>query len=222
MTESLKRRPLQAAKPSMADIAIVLVGLVSASGAGVAAYRAVGPYGHGPFHANLYRTEDLHSGRGLLYRQVRNEDGTATQYVFSGLTLQQIRLVREVDGRPETVTMHMHDGTVAGIEGPGQSVAVEPGSGLVKIGFSLDGSGVIDAWQFVDKEGVMQRIEVSRRQDGEVDRWEYYEGGQLARVEEDNNRDGKADRWLTYEAGILMHEARDRNGDGQPDTRRRP
>jgi hypothetical protein len=45
---------------------------------------------------------------------------------------------------------------------------------------------------------------VSTRRDGTVDRWEYYENGQLARVDEDTDHNGKADRTSTYDAGILV------------------
>ncbi len=58
---------------------------------------------------------------------------------------------------------------------------------------------------------------MSTRRDGTIDRWEYYEKGQLARVEEDKDRNGRVDRWLTYEEGILISTAVDANGDGTPD-----
>jgi len=62
------------------------------------------------------------------------------------------------------------------------------------------------------------KIEISRRRDTTVDRWEYYEKGQLARVEEDTDRDGRVDRWMTYEEGILINTVVDANKDGQPDA----
>ena len=45
---------------------------------------------------------------------------------------------------------------------------------------------------------------MSTRRDGTIDRWEYYEKGQLARVEEDKDRNGRADHRSTYQDGILI------------------
>jgi len=87
----------------------------------------------------------------------------------------------------------------------------------VKSGFSLAGDGIVDAWAYRDDKGQLLRIEVSKRRDGKVDRWEYYDKGQLARVEEDTDHNGRVDRWATYDAGILMSTVVDANGDGRPD-----
>ena len=53
---------------------------------------------------------------------------------------------------------------------------------------------------FSRPDGKIARVEISSTGDETaIDRWEYYEGGQLVRVEEDTNGDGRADKWETYE-----------------------
>lgn len=201
---------------------IVLVGLVLAAASSVVAYRVVGPYGDGPINVGLYRAQDPETGVQLVYRDVSKDDGTVMRYLFldSSRALKQIQVRRQVGGKWEAVTVHMGTGGVTRLDAGGRSVARDGKDGGTRVGFSLRGNGVIDAWEFRDAKGQLVKIEVARRQDGAVDRWEYYDNDQLARVEEDDNRDGKPDRWLTYEAGILVGEARDRDGDGRPDPGR--
>ncbi len=194
------------------------MGLVLAAAASVAAYRVVGPYGDGPINVGLWRTQDPETGVQLVYRDVTRADGTVLRYLYndSNRVLKQIQVRRVVDGEVKTVGLHLDSTGVARLDAPGRSVARDGSSGGVKVGFSLRGNGVIDAWEYRDAKGQLTKIEVSRRQDGNVDRWEYYENDQLARVEEDENRDGKPDRWLTYEAGILVGESRNKGGGDRP------
>lgn len=184
----------------------------------VAAYSKVGPYGDGPINVGLYRAEDPETGEQLVYREVRNADGTLLRYLFADTTrkLKQIQVMRVVNGKLETVGLHMGKGALTRFDAGGRSVERTP-TGGIKAGFSLRGNGVIDAWEYRDPQGLLLKIEVSRLQNGAIDRWEYYQDDQLARVEEDENHDGRVDHWLTYEAGILVKEARDKDGDGRPD-----
>lgn len=182
------------------------------------AYRSVGPYGDGPINVGLWRTLDPETGAQLVYRDVPQANGSVFRYLFndSNRVLKQIQVRRVVDGEVKSVGLHMDSAGVARLDAPGRSVARDGSSGGVKVGFSLRGNGVVDAWEYRDAKGLLTKIEVSRRQDGNVDRWEYYENDQLARVEEDENRDGKPDRWLTYDAGILVGESRSKGGGDRP------
>lgn len=211
----VRRRKTSATK---VDLVIVIAGLVMAAASSVLAYRAVGPFGDGPLTAGLRRTQDPETGAQLVYRDVPKADGTVLRYLFhdSNRRLSQIQVRRVVDGKLEIVGLHVGANGVTRIDAGGGTLERDPGGGA-RIGFSLRGNGVIDAWEYRDAAGALVKIAVSRRQDGVVDRWEYYEADQLARVEEDENRDGRPDRWLTYQAGILVSESRDRNGDGRPD-----
>lgn len=216
MPEPTRHRPSRRAiATSRSDVIIVVVGFLLSAAASVMAYRAVGPYGDGPINVGLWRTQDPETGAQLVYRDVPQPDGTVLRYLFSdgSRALKQIQVRRVVDGEVKTVGVHMDSTGVARLDAGGRSVVRDGSSGGVKVGFSLRGNGVIDAWEFRDAKGQLTKIEVSRRQDGNVDRWEYYENDQLARVEEDENRDGKPDRWLTYEAGILVEETRNRGRD---------
>lgn len=192
------------------------------------AYRIVGPYGDGFLNVGLYRGHDPETGRDAIHREVRQADGSVTRYVASaaGQPVTSVRATGTLGGKRQTLEVNLNAGKIAafGLDTDGDGLAdVRDYFGddlkLVKQGFSVSGTGAIDAWQYRDAAGAVVRIEVSRRQNGTVDRWEHYEQGQLSRVEEDDDRDGKPDHWMTYDAGILIHEARDRNRDGQPDSR---
>lgn len=203
-------------------MAIFAAGLITAAGASVVAYRLVGPYGDGPLDVGLYRTEDPETGRQLVYRDVPRPDGATLRYLFDDATraLTRVAVLQSVNGKLQEIGLRIDKGVLTQVEADGQTVATDAASGGMKVGFSLRGDGVIDAWQFRDPKGVLLKIEVSRHQDGKVDRWEYYENDQLARVELDDNRDGRVEHWQTYDAGILIAEAWDRDGDGKPDPGR--
>lgn len=223
MSDHGRRRPSQQSlRASVTDIAIVAVGLAAALGSSVAAYHVVGPYGDGPLNVGVYRAQDPDTGEQFVYRDVRNADGTVLRYLFedSSRKLTQVLVMRSVNGKLETVGLHMGSTGLTRVDVGGHSVEGDAKAGFVKVGFSLRGNGVIDAWEYRDAKGQLLKIEVSRSQDGRIDRWEYYKDEQLARVEADENRDGRIDHWLNYESGILVKEAWDRDGDGRPDPGR--
>ena len=189
------------------ELSILLVGIVAAACAAVFAYRIAGPYGNGFINFGVDRTVDLEN-RPVLVRNVRRADGSTLRYFFDIGTRQLTgtRVLAAGADRPEDMVPPPPEELTRKI--------TTPGGGK---GFSLAGNGIIDAWQYPDAQGRPERIEVSRRQDGRIDRWEFYKDGQLALVEEDNDHDGRVDHWLNYEAGILVKEAVDRDGDGKPD-----
>src|SRR5688500_15936530 len=87
------------------DLAIFVGGLVLAAVAGVVAYRIVGPYGDGPLNVGLYRMRDPETGKQLLYREVRTDDGKVARVLFdqeSGI-LREVRLTFDAGSRRETV-----------------------------------------------------------------------------------------------------------------------
>ena len=102
-----------------------------------------------------------------------------------------IRVERDldVDGRPDRWEYYRHADDLVG-------------GRVLKVGFSLAGDAVVDAWAFHGADGQVARVEVSTARDGVVDRWEHDAGGALVRVETDG--DGRADGWSTYENGILV------------------
>ena len=200
------------ASRSKVDVALLAAGLIGAAASGVAAYRIVGPYGDGPLNVGLYRAQDPETGRQLVYRDVRVANNVTLRYFFEDTTRQflEVRLVREGQADmtfPRNEKERIPAGT-AGVQA------------LIKTGVSLGGDGIIDAWTYRDALGRVHRIDVSRRRNGTVDRWEFYKDNQLARVEQDDDGDGRVDCWLTYDAGIMIHDARDSDGDGRPDPGR--
>jgi hypothetical protein len=69
---------------------------------------------------------------------------------------------------------------------------------LVQVGYSRRNNGLVDATAFFDRDGAIERIEISTRADGQFNRVEYYRADALARVEEDTNGDRRPDKWESY------------------------
>ena len=104
---------------------------------------------------------------------------------------------------------------------------------LEKVGISRSNDGIVDSWAFAspddddlddddpdnDDDNDVERVDVSTRRDGVVDRREYYENGQLVRAEQDTDANGLVDKWETFSGGVLTSAAFDTEGLGQP-TRR--
>ncbi|MEP7310575.1 MAG: hypothetical protein ABJA98_34155 [Acidobacteriota bacterium] len=90
---------------------------------------------------------------------------------------------------------------------------------LAKIGISLAGDGVEDAWTYLGVDGHVDRIESSPLRDGKIERVEYFDRGVLSRAEEDTDGDGRIDKWETYEATRLVMVAFDTTGRGIADRR---
>ncbi len=63
-----------------------------------------------------------------------------------------------------------------------------------------------------------KRVESDTNGDGVLDRWEFYEEGEIVRAETDRDFDGIVDEWLYFEGGQIMKGERDMDGDGKPDT----
>lgn len=201
------------------DVVIVAAGLVAAIVSGVAAYRTAGTYGDGFLNYGLYRASERGVQAPLVIRKVVTDQGLLLHYVFDGGTrrLTELRVMPGPGGPSEVVRIDLAQGIPGRFDLDRTAVAWDDGERKVRIGFSQGGAGRLDTWQFWGADGQLAEVRVSRRADGAVDRWEYYDQGQLARVEEDANRDGRVDHWQIYDAGILLEEAFDRDDDGRPD-----
>ena len=92
---------------------------------------------------------------------------------------------------------------------------------LEKVGLSRRDDGKPDGWAFAGKDGKsVERIEVSSTSDmKKIDRFEHYDATGLIAAEEDTNGDGRVDKWETYVVGAVKTAAFDANGDGRPDRR---
>ena len=197
------------------------LGIVGAVAAGHLAYRAVGPYGDGPFGAGYRRVLDVDSGRHILVyefqtpsspiRAVVNErTGRFEEFRYDsdgdGRTDQRLHV--ELEGRIRTEQDFDADGVVdRWLYYP--SLAAFERDEVERIGFSTARDSVVDAWHVHGVTGPTGLVEVSTDRDGSVDRWEYYEDSLLTRVEEDTNGDGQVDAWWDYDEGLLIGSSSD-------------
>ena len=210
---------------------VLAAGLLAAAVSGLVAYRAVGPYGDGPFGAGFRRIPHPDGGgRSTLVHESELGGGTV-RAVIDDRTRRalELRLDADDDGRAETRAWV--DGTTGAVRVERDLDADgvperweyyaggrEAGQGRAeKVGFSLAGDAVADAWAFHGADGRIVRVEVSTGRDGVVDRWEHYENGVMVRAEADTDGDGRVDVWSRYEDGILAATATDADGDGRPD-----
>ena len=223
-----KRGARRAGLPTHVASVGLVAGLLLSVLSGVAAYRGIGPYGDGPFGAGFRRIPADSAGRSILVHD-SGSGADAVRAVIDERTGRVVEL-RIVSGDPGSTT-HLHLDDRGGVRIPrdvdGDGIADRwdywedvrrIGSGVAdKVGFSLAGDEIVDAWVFHDELGQVSRVEVSTARDGIVDRWEHYSGEELVRVETDTDQDGRIDSWSTYRNGILSTTRSDADGDGIPD-----
>lgn len=87
---------------------------------------------------------------------------------------------------------------------------------LVRVEEDSDQDGAIDAWTEY-RGGQIQRRRADANHDGAVDTWTLYRDGQTLRHEQDATGDGFRDRVGFYRDGRLEHDEVDTDGDGRPD-----
>ena len=183
---------------------------------GVAAYRAIGPYGDGPFGGGFRRIASPDGRGSTLVRDFEHAGQTVRAVIDErSRRASELRFDLDADGLHETLAhIDPEQGGVRlerDLDADGVTDRWEHYAGLTefqagrveKVGFSLAADGVEDAWAFHGADGRLVRLEVSTRRDGVVDRWEHYEDGSMVRAESDDDGDGRADTWSTYVNGIL-------------------
>ena len=89
---------------------------------------------------------------------------------------------------------------------------------IERVGISRSNDGTQDAWLIPAVDGSIARIDVSTRRNGKPNRQEFYEKGALIRVQEDTDGDGRVDKWEQYESGALVSVSFDTVGSGKPTT----
>jgi hypothetical protein len=90
---------------------------------------------------------------------------------------------------------------------------------LTKIGTSRAGDGKEDSWSYFSADGGLSRVDVSTRHDGKVNRVEHYLKDVLVAAEEDVDGDGQMDKWEVYDGDRLASVAFDTTHRGTPDRR---
>ena len=191
-------------------------GLLAAALSGVVAYSIVGPYGDGPFGAGYRRLPHPEGGGSILVHDAQH-GALVVRTVVDERTrrMSELQLDADADGQVDTRAQVDPGGGVRverDLDADGipdrwdfYRDADDVARGRVaKVGFSLAGDAVIDAWAFYGPDGRLARVAVSTARDGVVDRWEHYERGVLVRVETDGDGDGRVDAWSAYENGILV------------------
>ena len=209
--------------------ASLVAGLLASVAGGIATCRAVGPYGDGPFGAGFRRLPAAEAGATVLVHDARVGPDVVRAVIDEGTG--RVRELRLAPGGDFAAALRLHVEEDGGVRTPrdldGDGVPdrweyyadvreVESGE-IEKVGFSLAGDEVVDAWAYHDEAGEIRRVEVSTGRDGVVDRWEHYRGGALVRVESDRDRDGRVDHWSTFSGGVLESTRSDADGDGIPD-----
>ena len=93
-------------------------------------------------------------------------------------------------------------------------------SALAYVGASSRPDGIEDTWTFTPAANGERIVARSRRRDRQIDRREYFRGDALVRVEEDTNADGQVDKWDRYEGPVLREVTFDVSlSAGRPDYR---
>lgn len=209
--------------------ALLVAGVVASVAAGITTCRTVGPYGDGPFGAGFRRLPAGEASGTILVHDSRVGPDVVRAVIDEGTG--RVRELRLAPGGDFATAVQLHLDADGGVRSPrdldGDGVADRwdyyadvrgVGSGEIeKVGFSLAGDEVVDAWAYHDEAGEIRRVEVSTGRDGVVDRWEHYRGGALLRVESDRDRDGRVDHWSTFRDGVLESTQSDADGDGLPD-----
>ena len=102
--------------------------------------------------------------------------------------------------------------------GRNDAVSVMDGTRIDHIELDLDEDGKVDRWDFYRGGQSLQYVGLSRLNDGVMDSRAFYgSAGELVRIEVSSGRDGRFNRVEFYDAGALVRSEEDTNGDGRPD-----
>lgn len=102
--------------------------------------------------------------------------------------------------------------------GRNDAVSIMDGTRILRIELDLDENGKVDRWDFYREDRTLDKVGLSRLNDGVMDSQAFYGAdGALRRIEVSTGRDGRFNRVEFYEAGVLVRSEEDATGDGRPD-----
>jgi hypothetical protein len=102
--------------------------------------------------------------------------------------------------------------------GRNDAVSIMDGTRILRIELDLDENGKVDRWDFYREDRTLDKVGLSRLNDGVMDSQAFYGAdGTLQRIEVSTGRDGRFNRVEFYEAGALVRSEEDASGDGRPD-----
>ena len=71
---------------------------------------------------------------------------------------------------------------------------------------------------YIYRNGVIATAHIDRNADGKIDAWEFYDReGKIERMELDENFDGRPDVWIAYRNGVVVSAQFDTDYNGHPD-----
>lgn len=148
-------------------------------------------------------TYDEKTGKLTRLTADLDKNGRIDAYTYmDGTKVLRSEIDADEDGKIEKWEYHGDDGKV------------------IKVAISREKNGKADTWMYPGPDGTLARAEISSEQDeSKIDRWEWYEAGQLVRAEEDASGDSVVDKWETHRGGALATVMLDEDYDGNPDRR---
>ena len=145
---------------------------------------------------------DPSTGRLVLLKGDTNRDGKTDMWSY----IEASRIARiEVDTND--------DGKIDRWEHYDANQRVE------RLGTSRVGDGTPDSWAYYREDGTLDRVELSLKRNGQVDRVERYKDGLIVEAEEDTNDDSRMDKWERYDNRRLASVTLDTLYTGSPDRR---
>ena len=92
------------------------------------------------------------------------------------------------------------------------------GARVVRIEVDNDEDGQIERWEYYDAAQKLEKVGMSLGNDGKEDAWSYAApDGSIDRVDVSTRRDGKITRVEHYEKSMLVRAEEDSDEDGKPD-----
>jgi hypothetical protein len=102
--------------------------------------------------------------------------------------------------------------------GKNDTVLYTDGEHTRRIELDLNENGKVERWDFYDGHGKLEKVGLSRRDDGIMDAEAVYsDAGVLLEMRISTKRDGRYDRTEFYEHDALVRSADDTDGNGKPD-----
>jgi len=103
-------------------------------------------------------------------------------------------------------------------DGRNDAVGIMDGTRVERIEVDEDQDGQVDRWEFYDENRRLERVAFSRQQNGVIDAIAFYAtNGTLVRIEISTRGDGRFNRLEHYSSESLARVEEDTNGDGRAD-----